>query len=156
MTLRFEDFLLIVISLSWLAKNALYKELGLFLKTPLNRAIIAYVLVCLIATGFGIMNGRVDAKTGILFVLKYVEYFIIFFMMVNHVKDFEQLKRFIFCLFLTCFITSIIGILQIPSGLRVSAPFEGETGEPNTLGGLFIVYWLYRRRIVDEIAKSFS
>ena len=33
-TLRFEDFLLIVIGLSWFARNAVDKELGLFLKTP--------------------------------------------------------------------------------------------------------------------------
>ncbi len=36
-TLRLEDFLLAVIGLSWFARNAVKKELGLFLKTPLNR-----------------------------------------------------------------------------------------------------------------------
>lgn len=38
-------------------------------------------------------------------------------------------------------VTCVIGVLQIPAGIRVSAPFEGERGEPNTLGGylLFIV-----------------
>jgi O-antigen ligase len=84
------------------------------------------------------MTGRVGAKSGSMFVLKYVEYFIIFFMLVNHVKNTEQIKRFVFCLFLTCFIVSIIGFLQIPSGQRVSAPFEGEIGEPNTLGGYLL------------------
>ena len=39
-TLRLEDFLLVVIGLSWLARNAVDKELGLFLKTPLNKAIL--------------------------------------------------------------------------------------------------------------------
>ncbi len=39
---------------------------------------------------------------------------------------------------MTCLITSIIGILQIPGGERVSAPFEGEGGEPNTLGGYLL------------------
>jgi O-antigen ligase len=29
-------------------------------------------------------------------------------------------------------------MLQIPAGGRVSAPFEGETGEPNTLGGYLV------------------
>lgn len=59
-------------------------------------------------------------------------------MIVNHVKERDQMKRFVFCLFLTCFITSFIGILQIPGGERVSAPFEGERGEPNTLGGYLL------------------
>ncbi len=137
-TLRLEDFLLAVIGLSWFARNAVKKELGLFLKTPLNKAILFYVLACVLSTGFGIMTGRVEMKTGALFVLKYIEYFIVFFMMVNHVRSTEQIKRFVFCLFLTCFIASLIGIIQIPGGGRVSAPFEGEVGEPNTFGGYLL------------------
>ena len=137
-TLRLEDFLMVIIGFSWFAKNAIHKELGLFYKTPLNKAILFYIMACFISTGFGIMTGRVGAKSGSMFVLKYVEYFIIFFMMVNHVKNTDQIRRFVFCLFLTCFIVSIVGILQIPSGQRVSAPFEGEIGEPNTLGGYLL------------------
>jgi O-antigen ligase len=137
-TLRVEDFLLAVIGLSWFARNAVKKELGLFLKTPLNKAILFYVLACVISTGFGIISGRVGIKTGSLFVLKYIEYFIVFFMMVNHVRNTDQIKRFVFCLFLTCLIASIIGIFQIPGGGRVSAPFEGEIGEPNTFGGYLL------------------
>ena len=137
-TLRLEDFLLAVIGLSWLARNAIDKELGLFLKTPLNKAILFYVLVCVLSTGFGIMAGRVELKTGSLFLLKYIEYFVLFFMMVNHVRNTDQVKRFIICLFITCFIVSIIGALQIPGGGRVSAPFEGDVGEPNTFGGYLL------------------
>ena len=137
-TLRLEDFLLVVIGLSWLARNAIDKELGLFLRTPLNKAILFYVLACVLSTGFGIMAGRVELKTGSLFLLKYIEYFVLFFMMVNHVRNTDQVKRFIICLFVTCFIVSIIGALQIPGGGRVSAPFEGDVGEPNTLGGYLL------------------
>jgi O-antigen ligase len=138
MTLRLEDFLLAVIGISWLARNAIDKELGLFLKTPLNKAILFYVLACVLSTGFGIMAGRVELKTGSLYVLKYIEYFIVFFMIVNHVHQTDQIKRFIICLFLTCFIVALIGALQIPGGERVSAPFEGEVGEPNTFGGYLL------------------
>ena len=137
-TLRLEDFLLVVIGFSWFAKNAANKELGLFLKTPLNKAILYYSLVCVLATGFGVIAGRVEPKTGFFFVLKYLEYFIVFFMVVNHVNGKEQVKRLVFCLLLTCFITCIIGMLQIPAGGRVSAPFEGEHGEPNTFGGYLL------------------
>ena len=101
LTLRLEDFLMLIIGFSWFTKNAIYKELGLFFKTPLNKAILFYVLACLVSTGFGIMSGRVGAKTGSLFVLKYIEYFIVFFMVVNNAKNSDQVKRFVFCLFLT-------------------------------------------------------
>jgi len=137
-TLRLEDFLLAVIGLSWFARNAVRKELGLFLKTPLNKAILFYGLACILSTGLGVMTGRVGIKTGSFYVLKYLEYFIVFFMMVNHVRNTDQIKRFVFCLLLTCFIASIIGIIQIPGGGRVSAPFEGEVGEPNTFGGYLL------------------
>jgi len=137
-TLRAEDFLLAVIGLSWFAKTAVNKDLGLFLKTPLNKPIFFYVLACIVSTGMGIAFGEVNAKTSSLFILKYVEYFIVFFMVANQIEDTDQISRLVFCLFLTCFITSIIGILQIPGGERVSAPFEGERGEPNTLGGYLL------------------
>lgn len=138
-TLRYEDFLLVIIGTSWFAKNAVFKEIGLFRHTALNVPIVLYMLACIISTGFGIMTGNVSAKTGFFFVLKYIEYFIIFFMMVNHVEDSKQINRLIIALLLTCFIVSVIGILQIPGGRRVSAPFEGEVGEPNTFGGYLVL-----------------
>jgi len=148
-TLRMEDFLLIVIGFSWFIRAAVYKELGMLVRTPLNRPILFYIVACVLATGFGIMGGRVAPKTGMLYVLKYIEFFIVFFLAVNNIRDEGQVKRFIFCLFLTCFIVAIFGIYQIPEG-RVSAPFEGEVGEPNTLGGymvfiLAIVLGLFHR-----------
>lgn len=153
-TLRLEDFLLVLIGFSWFAKTAVKKELGLFLKTPLNRPILCYVLACVISTGFGIMAGRVDPKTGLFYVLKYVEYFVVFFMMVNHVRSVEQIKRFVFCLCLTCFIVAVIGILEIPGGERVSAPFEGETGEPNTFGGYLIFMAAIAGGLFAKAAKT--
>ena len=137
-TLRAEDLLLVVIGLSWFAKNAVFKELGLFLKTPLNQPIFLYIIVCVISTGIGILVGNVNPKSGFFYVVKYSEYFIVFFMMVNQAENTEQIKRFVFCLLLTAFIVSIVGILQIPTGARVSAPFEGEAGEPNTFGGYLV------------------
>lgn len=134
-TLRLEDFLLVLIGLSWFARNAVFKELGLFVRTPLNRPIFAYILICVLATGFGLMAGRVEPKTGSLYVLKYLEYFIVFFMAANHARDARQIRRFLLCLFFTAAIVAVAGIFQIPGGERTSAPFEGHGGEPNTFGG---------------------
>lgn len=47
---RLDDILILLIGLSWLAKTAFYKELGLFLKTPLNRPIFAYISICFLST----------------------------------------------------------------------------------------------------------
>ena len=84
------------------------------------------------------MAGRVEVKTGFFFVVKYFEYYIVFFMLVNYVESLEQMNRVLLCLFVTCFAVSIICMLQIPGGGRVTAPFEGASGEPNTLGGYLV------------------
>ncbi len=137
-TLRVDDFLLVVIGFSWLARMAINKELGLFLKTPLNKPIAYYLVVCLISTLIGSSSGRVDLKTGFFFVLKYFEYVIVYFMVVNHLKDEKQVRKYLAALLLTCAIVSVIGISMIPSGARISAPFEGRSGEPNTFGGYLV------------------
>ncbi|MFQ5961103.1 MAG: O-antigen ligase family protein, partial [Candidatus Methylomirabilales bacterium] len=135
LTLRVDDFLVVVIGFAWLAKTAIFKELGLVFQTPLNRPIAAYVLAAVFATGLGMITGRVGVLGGSLFVFKYIEYFVIYFMVINNLRDRKQFERFLVVLLLTAAITSLIGILQIPSGERVSAPFEGAEGEPNTFGG---------------------
>jgi len=137
-TLRLDDFLLIIIGFSWLARMSINKELGLFLKTPLNKAIAYYILICLISTLLGSLFGRVNFKTGFFFVLKYFEYMIVYFMVVNHLTNKKQIRNFMWALIITCAIVSFMAVSQIPTGGRVTAPFEGAAGEPNTLGGYLI------------------
>lgn len=137
--LRLEDLLLVIIGFSWFARMAIYKELGFFLKTPLNRYIRNYAIACIIATAWGMMAGRVNYKSGFFFVLKYIEYFIVYFMAVNNLHERKQIKNYTIAMMVTCIIASLIGIAQIPTGARVSAPFEGEIGEPNTFGGYLVL-----------------
>jgi len=138
-SLRFDDLLLIVIGFSWLVKTIVYRELALIKSTPVNRPILYYMLVCVGATLLGILAGRVRPVTGLFFVMKYFEYFFIFVMVVNNVSTKDQAVRLVMALLATCCIISLYAIYQIPSGQRATAPFEGESGEPNTLGGYLAV-----------------
>ena len=138
-TLRVDDFLILLIGLTWIAKMAVNKELGLFLRTPLNKPIAYYILICLISTLLGALFLKVDLKTGFFFVLKYFEYTLIYFMVVNHLKTKRQARSYLWAVLITCAIVSVLGILQVPEGGRVSAPFEGEVGEPNTFGGYLVL-----------------
>ena len=147
-TLRTEDFVLLIIGFSWLAKTAVNKELGLVAKTPLNRPIVAYIAVNMMATLLGYLMGSVKTAAGYLYVLKYIEYFVVYFMVVNNLRDRAHSRRLLAAAMVTAVVVSIIGLTQIPSGERVSAPFEGEAGEPNTFGG----YLLFMMAIAGGIA----
>jgi hypothetical protein len=146
--IRLEDLLLVAIGLSWLAKTAVNKELGLVVKTPLNRWIFLYSLVTFVATLFGYLLGTVKTSAGFFYVIKYLEYFIVYYLTVNNLRDRPQAWRLVMTAFLTAAVVSLVGAAQIPSGQRVSAPFEGEIGEPNTLGG----YLLFMGAVVAGLA----
>src|SRR5438445_9673326 len=140
-TLRFDDFLLVVIGFVWLAKMAIQKGGAPFLRTPLNGPIMFYIAAAGLATLIGVLGGRVKPMSGFFFWLKYYEYVFLYFMVVSAVTTKEEARGLVIASLVTCFLVSLFAITQIPSGERASAPFEGETGEPNTLGG-YLVFML--------------
>jgi len=137
-TIRIDDILLIIIIFTWLAKTAINKDLGLFRKTSLNKPIAYYIFFCFFTTGMGMLLGHVKPLNGLFFVLKYIEFFLVYFMVVNQINSKKQIDNFSIAMLVTFVIVTIVAILQIPSGKRLSAPFEGDAGEPNTLGGYLI------------------
>ena len=121
-------------------RSAIQKELGLFFQTPLTRPIFAYTAICILASLVGYTWGWVrDPVETTFFVLKYIQYFVLFFVLSNYIQSEAQIRRFLIVLFVTCAVVCVLGILQIPTGQRVSAPFEGEGGEPNTFGGFLVL-----------------
>ncbi len=137
---RLDDLLLVVISLSWLARLALLKEgVALFRRTPIGKPVAWYVSVVITATILGIMMGRIDPLPGFFYTLKYVQYIVLFYMMVNHLNTKKQARNILWAAFATCAVICLYAVYQIPSGGRVSAPFEGAGGEPNTLGGYLVL-----------------
>src|ERR1051326_8626498 len=137
--IRVEDLLLAVIGIAWLAKTAVNKEVGLVVKTSLNRPIALYIGSQLVATLIGMVAGTVKTLVGMVYVLKYVEYFVVYYMVANNVKDRRHAWRLVGAALVTAAIVSLNGLAQIPKGLRVSAPFEGDAGEPNTFGGYLLM-----------------
>jgi hypothetical protein len=137
--IRVEDILLGVIGVAWLAKTAVNKELGLVVETPLNRPIAIYIASQLVATLIGMVAGTVKTAAGLIYVVKYVEYFLVYYMVANNVDDRPHAWRLLGAAFVTAALVSLHGLSQIPAGGRVSAPFEGDLGEPNTFGGYLVM-----------------
>ncbi|MBD3379940.1 MAG: hypothetical protein GF408_05700 [Candidatus Omnitrophica bacterium] len=138
--IRAEDLLLIIVSFTWLAKMAVRKGTPFVRHSPLNVPIALYTAILCFSTAKGIMMGDVYALKGMFYVFKLIEYFILYFIVINHVTRERQVKLFLIVLFFTSIVVAIYGITHLGSVERISAPFEGE-GEPNTLGGymLFII-----------------
>lgn len=140
--IRFDDLLLGVVFFTWLAKLAINKQLGFLRSTPLNVPVGMFILSCVVSTGWGVINASVTNPTASFFYfLKYFEYFLLFFMAVNVIRERSQLERFLKAMLLTAFLVSLFGYWQIVShglGFRVTAPFEGKP-EPNTLAGYLII-----------------
>ncbi len=138
-TIRLDDLLLVIIAFGWLARSAVYKGTSLFKSTPMNKLIFFYICSCVFSTMGGMMAGRVGYVSGSLFVFKYIEYFVVYFMAVNYITKRDDIRQFIIAMFITLIIVCFVAIAQIPAGGRVTAPFEGEGGEPNTLGGYVVL-----------------
>lgn len=136
--IRLDDLFLMLIAFGWLARSAIFKEIGLVLKSPINGAIYAYTAIFIIATGAGMLYEDVEPFLGIFNCIKFIQYFILFFMVLNNIESEKHAKRLINVAIFTAFIIAIYAISQIPSGERVTAPFEGKGGEPNTLGGYML------------------
>lgn len=138
-TLRFDDYVIAMIVLAWLVRLAVFKDVGLFRGSPLTRPIFTYLGVAAVATAVGVLVGRVQPLPGFFYVAKYFEYVVIFFLVINYVRDTDTVKRLFYAAVVTAALISLIAILQIPGGQRVSAPFEGAEAEPNTLGGYLVL-----------------
>ena len=138
--IRLDDILLGVVFLTWLAKMAMNKQLGLLKNTPLNLPIAVYVTISIISTVWGIAGGWVLPSKTFFYLLKYFEYFLLYYMISNIIRSREQIKAFVFVFLLTAFIICICAWTQFGTEPRVSAPFEGAgESEPNTLSGYLLI-----------------
>jgi len=134
-TIRIDDFMIMAVFFTWLAKMAIIRQESLIRYTPLNKPIFAYLGIHAASTSLGVMLGTASFKQSIFYLLKYCEYFMIYFLFVNNLRDMRQVKLFITLFLLSSFFIGIFADRQIGIVDRPSAPFEGEHGEPNTLGG---------------------
>jgi len=133
-TIRLDDIMLTLISITWFFRIAIRNETGFLRYTPINQAAGLYWFAAAFSTMIAFFQSHVGMY-GLFFVLKYLEYFVLFYIVVNHIHDEGIIKRMLIVMIFTCIVASFLGIAQVPQGLRVSAPFEGEQGEPNTFGG---------------------
>jgi len=136
---RIDDFLVGAVFFTWIAKMAFFKEVALFHHTNLNRPIILYITTCLISTLIGLQTGSVTGLGVWFYILKYFEYFLIFFLFVNNIQTKEQVQKFLIYFLITGVIVSLFALSLYGKIPRLTAPFEGDEPEPASLGGYLLV-----------------
>jgi len=133
--IRIEDLLIVLFFLVWIAKVAINRRLRLITKTPINVWIGLYAVLFVLSTYRGVVTAGVNPLKGTFYILKYLEYFVIFYLAANSIRSKKQYKLFLYALLATFVIVNLYAISQLGVVDRATAPFEGEAGEPNTLGG---------------------
>lgn len=144
---RYGDILIVILFLSWFARTAIEKGRVFIADTPVHKPILIYTVLCVVSTGLGILRGDISAKISFFYVLKYVQYFLLYFMTVNLVRSKDEIKRYLrAALLVAAIVTAYAYYYYLSSGPggRATAPFEAEIGspgesEPASLGGYYLL-----------------
>ncbi len=137
LVIRFDDIIVVTFTLAWLTQAAIHRK-ALIVKTPLNRYIGFYCFAFFVATAKGVITSDVRLVSGFFNVLKYLEYFFVYYLVAGATRDKKTLRSCLIAFIVTYAIVMVYAGSQIGSTIRVTAPFErqgGYEGEPNTLGG---------------------
>jgi general stress protein CsbA len=139
-TVRAEDLLLMVMTFGWLFRIAMYKEIGFIQKNHLNWPIFVYSFIAILSTSLGVLRGNVELSSGMLFTVKLVEYFFLFFVVINYIKEEQDINMLITSMLVVaaiiCVYALVFGVINGTSEMQ--APFEGKVAERNTLAGYLV------------------
>ncbi len=145
--LRYDDVLLLIIFFSWLGKTAIVKDKPLVFRSPVQNPILLYTFVCVLSTAFGVMGGRINWEIAIFYILKYVEYFFLYFMVFNIIESKEEVRRYLKAGAVVAALVTVYAVwyyFNAGPGARASTPFEAPLGnpeesEPASLGGYYLI-----------------
>lgn len=146
---RIDDLLIFAVFFGWFAKSIFSKKIEIVF-TTLFLPLFSYTVCWILSTYLGIISGTVIFKKAMFYILKYVEYFLIYFLVTQIVKTKQQVKTYIIFFIITSIIVNIHGYSLIGKVDRVYAPFDAPgaetmpgvpvgSGEANTYGGYLVI-----------------
>ncbi|HOK04475.1 MAG TPA: O-antigen ligase family protein, partial [Victivallales bacterium] len=143
-TVRMEDIILLLVTGGWLLNRAKNRSLSIIKDVPINKGITVMSFAIIISTLLGLLQGTVPTSRAILFTLKRLEYFWIYFMTLHMIDTREEtIKMFRFLFFISLFI-ACFGIIQsflfpvsplTGGGITATAGF----GRANTLASFYLI-----------------
>jgi len=160
--LRYDDILLVIIFFSWIASTAIMKQKPFITRTPVQTPMLLYAVLAILSTSLGVFRGDVSFKVSVFYVLKYVEYFLLYFMVVNILDSKAEIKKYLKYAFLVAVLVTIYAYYYYYSSgpdARASAPFEAPIGapeqsEPASLGGYYLLVFGFILAMMTEYSGS--
>ncbi len=143
-SVRIEDIVLLLVSAGWMLNRAKSRSLALIKNVPAYKGIVAMTFVIVISTFLGYLQDSVPISRGILYSMKRLEYFWIFFMILNTFNTYREVRTALIVFLCMSVVVGFIGITQsffhpveelVGSGVTATAGF----GRANTLADLFLI-----------------
>ena len=132
--IRVEDLLIPLAALALLARRATRRD-ERFLLRPLLLPMVALTLARVVSTWYASADGILELKTGLLFVAKTGEYFLLYFLALNGLRTRRDADRVLGIAIAIALLVGIVATFQIGGPDRLGVPFEAGKPEPNTFGG---------------------
>jgi len=144
---RYDDILLVIIFFAWLARTAVSKTKPFITSTPVQTPMLIYTSLVIVCTALGVIRGEVRFEISVFYVLKYVEYFLLYFMVVNVLESKEEMRKYLkYGFFVALIVTVYAYYFYFSAGpdARATAPFETTIdkvgdAEPASLGGYYLL-----------------
>lgn len=158
LVVRIEDLLIPILGLAWFARLAIQRESRILVPTPMNVPIFSLILMSIVSTLWGVSQGSAPILSATFYLLKTIEFFLIFFLVVNYVRTERQIHTFLFFALLTVTLIGFYTLFQVPhtevfSEKRITAPFEG-VPQPASVGGYmaFLLLIIFGLLLCDDSA----
>ncbi|MCX7956614.1 MAG: O-antigen ligase family protein [Endomicrobia bacterium] len=146
---RIDDLLIFAVFLGWFVKSVFTKKLEIII-SPILLPMFLYTVIYILSTYLAILDGSVIFRKTFFYILKYSEYFIVYFLVIQIVKNREIIKIYIILFILTSIIVNLHGYFLIGKVERLYAPFDAPgaevtpgvpvgSGEANTYGGYLLI-----------------
>ena len=143
-SIRMEDIILLLVTGGWLLNRAKMRSLTIVKHVPVNKSIIFMSLIIVVASLLGYLRETLSLNRGILFTMKRLEYFWLYFMALNILETDEEAKKAVKIMLFLSIIVAIVGIIQFYlfplSGLTGGgATATSGFGRANTLADVFLI-----------------
>lgn len=143
-TIRIEDLFILLVSGGWLLNRAKNRSLSIVKSTPVNQAMIMMTIAMLISSLIGIFQATVSFNRAILFTIKRLEYFWLFFMTLNIIDTKVDAKKLLNMALIFAGVIALVGAVQFflfPASELVGGGATSTVGfgRANSLAGFYLL-----------------